>query len=212
MDDIAQQTYINRPKVAVLVEYVKNHSNAKFSIVTEHYAIGYIIHGNCRIHSDSNCFDIPEQCLYVLERGRHIIENKTDCNGLFEQVVMHLDRDEVTSQYGSDDENRRLESVVIGAVAENLTLDELAERCYVSEATVRNWMAKKLIPAAKVHIIREMVKELPLVMPGRVQVEEETKITLSLDAATRAALEKRAFAQGKTLSEFLADEVPRLGN
>ena len=61
-------------------------------------------------------------------------------------------------------------------------------------------------------IIREMVKELPLVMPGRVQVEEETKITLSLDAATRAALEKRAFAQGKTLSEFLADEVPRLGN
>ena len=29
----------------------------------------------------------------------------------------------------------------------------LAEQCFVSEATVRNWMARKVIPAAKVHII-----------------------------------------------------------
>ena len=45
-----------------------------------------------------------------------------------------------------------------------------------------------------------------------IKVEEETKITLSLDAGTRSLLEKRAFAQGKTLTEFLADEVPKLGN
>ena len=96
--------------------------------------------------------------------------------------------------------------------ANNYSYAWLAERCYVSESTVRNWMAKKQIPAAKVHIIREMVKELPLVLPKRVQVEEETKITLSLDAGTRSLLEKRAFAQGKTLTEFLADEVPKLGN
>ena len=96
--------------------------------------------------------------------------------------------------------------------ANNYSYAWLAERCYVSESTVRNWMAKKQIPAAKVHIIREMVKELPLVLPRRVQVEEETKITLSLDASTRSLLEKRAFAQGKTLTEFLADEVPKLGN
>ncbi len=95
--------------------------------------------------------------------------------------------------------------------ANNYSYAWLAERCYVSESTVRNWMAKKQIPAAKVHIIREMVKELPLVLPKRVQVEEETKITLSLDAGTRSILEKRAFAQGKTLTEFLADEVPKLG-
>ena len=112
----------------------------------------------------------------------------------------------------TQDQTEFKKSIKIWLKANNHDYAWLAERCYVSEATVRNWMAKKLIPAAKVHIIREMVKELPLVLPGRVQVEEETKITLSLDAATRAALEKRAFAQGKTLSEFLADEVPRLGN
>ena len=88
----------------------------------------------------------------------------------------------------------------------------LAERCFVTEATVRNWMAKKPIPAAKEHIIRELIKQLPLTLPSRVQVEEETLITLKLDPDTRKVLEKKAFAQGKTLKEFLADEVPRLGN
>lgn len=110
------------------------------------------------------------------------------------------------------DQNELKKSIKIWLKANNYSYAWLAERCYVSEATVRNWMARKQIPAAKEHIIREMVKELPLVLPGRVQVEEETKITLSLDSATRAALEKRAFAQGKTLSEFLADEISRMSN
>ena len=95
--------------------------------------------------------------------------------------------------------------------ANNYSYAWLAEKCFVTEATVRNWMARKLIPAAKEHIIREMMKELPLSLPSRVQVKEETLVTLSLDPTTRKQLEKKAFAQGKTLSEFLADEVPRLG-
>jgi len=95
--------------------------------------------------------------------------------------------------------------------ANNYSYAWLAEKCFVTEATVRNWMARKLIPVAKEHIIREMMKELPLSLPSRVQVKEETLVTLSLDPSTRKALEKKAFAQGKTLAEFLADEVPRLG-
>ena len=95
--------------------------------------------------------------------------------------------------------------------ANNYSYAWLAEKCYVTETTVRNWMARKQIPAAKEHIIREMMKELPLALPSRVQVTEETRVTLSLDPATRKVLEKKAFAQGKTLAEFLADEVPRLG-
>lgn len=95
--------------------------------------------------------------------------------------------------------------------ANNYSYAWLAEKCFVTESTVRNWMARKLIPAAKVHIIRELMKEVPLSLPSRVQVREETLITLSLDPVTRKMLEKKAFAQGKTLSEFLADEVPHLG-
>ncbi len=94
--------------------------------------------------------------------------------------------------------------------ANNFDYAWLAERCYVTEATVRNWMAQKSIPAAKEHIIRGLIKQLPLTPPSRVHVEEETLITLKLDPDTRKVLEKKAFAQGKTLKEFLADEVPRL--
>ena len=85
-------TTTNLPaKAAILFEYIKNSSDSVSTVATDYYAIGYIMHGNCRIHTNMRCIDIPEQCLYVLERGRHIIENNADCNGLFEQVVMHLD-------------------------------------------------------------------------------------------------------------------------
>lgn len=96
--------------------------------------------------------------------------------------------------------------------ANNYSYAWLAGKCFVTEATVRNWMARKVIPASKEFIIRELMKDMPLSLPSRVQVTEETHVTLSLDANTRRVLEKKAFAQGKTLSEFLADEVPRLGD
>lgn len=94
--------------------------------------------------------------------------------------------------------------------ANNYSYSWLAERCYVSEATVRNWMARKTIPAAKEYIIRELIKQLPLSLPTSVKVQEETLITLNIDADTRRALEKRAFSKGMTLTEFLADAVEQL--
>lgn len=87
--------------------------------------------------------------------------------------------------------------------ANNYSYAWLAERCYVTEATVRNWMARKSIPEAKAHIIRELIKQVPLTLPGRVRVQEETRVTIEMDQETRRLLEKRAFAQGKTLPSSL---------
>ena len=42
--------------------------------------------------------------------------------------------------------------------ANNFDYAWLAERCFVTEATVRNWMAQKPIPAAKEHIIADSPK------------------------------------------------------
>lgn len=94
--------------------------------------------------------------------------------------------------------------------ANNYSYSWLAEKCFVSEATVRNWMARKSIPAAKEYIIRELIKQLPLSLPSTVKVQEETLITLNLNAETRQLLEKRAFAKGLTLTEFLAESVSQL--
>lgn len=88
----------------------------------------------------------------------------------------------------------------------------LAEKSFVSESTVRNWMAQKSIPKAKEHIIRQLMKETPIVMPqaqpsSAVEVRSETILTLKLDTDTRRRLEDKAFAQGCTLEEFLSRMV-----
>ncbi len=87
----------------------------------------------------------------------------------------------------------------------------LAQQCYVSETTVRNWMAKKPIPKAKAHIIRELIAQSPVLMPAStIDVSLQTHITIKLDRDVTKKLEDRAFAQGLTLEEFLTKAVGEL--
>lgn len=51
--------------------------------------------------------------------------------------------------------------------ARGLDYKWLAEKCFVSEVTVYNWMAKKRIPEVKEHIIRSLMAELPVTLPVR---------------------------------------------
>lgn len=88
----------------------------------------------------------------------------------------------------------------------------LAENCYVSESTVRNWMARKSIPKAKEHIIRQLIAQKPVLMPQppAVDVMSETILTLKLDSDSRRKLEDKAFSQGLTLEELLRRTVSGL--
>lgn len=87
----------------------------------------------------------------------------------------------------------------------------LAENCYVSESTVRNWMARKSIPRAKEHIIRQLIAQKPVLMPQpSVDVTSETILKLKLDSDTRRKLEEKAFSQGLTLEELLCRTVTEL--
>lgn len=87
----------------------------------------------------------------------------------------------------------------------------LAQQCYVSETTVRNWMAKKPIPKAKAHIIRELVSKNPVVMPETpIDVSLQTHVTIKLDREVTRRLEEKAFSQGLTLEEFLSKTMAEL--
>lgn len=167
----------NQPKAALLFEYIKSSSNTTSSIATEHYAIGYILHGNCSVHTDCRSFDIPEQCLYVLERGRHIIENRPDCNGVFEQIVMHLNSDDISPENMADADDSRLESVVMGAVVENLTLDELAEKCFVSVSTFKRRFRKRFsMPPHQWFVIRKLDLAYRMILATDVPVTEIARL------------------------------------
>lgn len=82
----------------------------------------------------------------------------------------------------------------------------LAEKCFVSEVTVYNWMAKKRIPEVKEHIIRSLMAELPVTLPS-VKVETESRVILQLPSDVQAALERKALDSKMTLTDFLATKI-----
>ena len=86
----------------------------------------------------------------------------------------------------------------------------LATHCFVTETTVRNWMAKKSIPAAKCHIINSLMRDIPLSLGTRVAVNEETHIKLRLSSDARQRLDEKAAQQGKSLVVYLADAISEL--
>lgn len=86
------------------------------------------------------------------------------------------------------------------------TTNGLAEKCFVSEVTVYNWMAKKRIPEVKEHIIRSLMAELPVTLPS-VKVETESRVILQLPSDVQAALERKALDSKMTLTDFLATKI-----
>ena len=90
--------------------------------------------------------------------------------------------------------------------ARGLDYKWLAEKCFVSEVTVYNWMAKKRIPEVKEHIIRSLMAELPVTLPS-VKVETESRVILQLPSDVQAALERKALDSKMTLTDFLATKI-----
>ena len=84
----------------------------------------------------------------------------------------------------------------------------LSEQCGVTEATVRNWMAKKTIPAVKAAIIRSVIKDLPMIAPRpSMTVREKTIIELTLTPEMRQALEAKAVPLGMSVSAFIEEQL-----
>jgi transcriptional regulator with XRE-family HTH domain len=61
----------------------------------------------------------------------------------------------------------------------NKTYADVAEACYVTEATVRNWMAKKKIPIAKLMLIEQLITsaEIDTVAISKEETTTATAIT-----------------------------------
>lgn len=61
----------------------------------------------------------------------------------------------------------------------NKTYADVAEACYVTESTVRNWMAKKKIPIAKVRLIEQLIdtEVVTAISIGKEEVTTVTSIT-----------------------------------
>lgn len=123
----------------IKVEHTTSNRNSVNEYATERYAIGYILQGKCRIMHDREWYEVDEQSVYLIEQGHNTIEHLTGCTGCFEELVIYFDGDIVKPCSHIDDaqsEHRFLRTVMCG-IPTNLTIDQLAEQCFVSSSTFK---------------------------------------------------------------------------
>lgn len=80
----------------------------------------------------------------------------------------------------------------------------LADRCYVSEATVRNWMSRRDIPLSKRDIIRRLMSQDSGSVSGApIEVEAETHVSIKLPSEFCKNIEMKAKQQHLCLEAFI---------
>lgn len=95
--------------------------------------------------------------------------------------------------------------------AKGLDYAWLAEKCYVSESTVRNWMARRAIPLVKQDIIRNLIEREPIVTRSfPIEVKSETFVSIHLASEVRQSLESKAAMKGLSLEQYLLDSLTEL--
>ena len=94
----------------------------------------------------------------------------------------------------------------------------MADRCGVSEITVRNWMSQKNIPPLKQQLIERVMVQLPSyevsgaqVVPG-VSVNASLSLTVQLAPDMYKRLTERAMAAGLTPEALVAQTIAELVN
>lgn len=94
----------------------------------------------------------------------------------------------------------------------------MADRCGVSEITVRNWMSRKIIPPLKKQLIERAMAQLPalpagdgsgIAMPG-VAVNAMIALTIQLAPQLYQRLTERALAVGSTPENLVAQTIAEL--
>ena len=108
---------------------------------------------------------------------------------------MHLDKSDIAPENINEDNDKRLESVVMGAVAENLTLEELAERCFVSVSTFKRRFRKRFsLPPHKWFIIRKLDLAYRMILATDVAITEVARLSGFTNSSHFIAAFKRRYS------------------
>ena len=120
------------------IEHIRQHRNTEISINEDHYAVGYILRGSCRISSAEGTLHYDEHTPYIIDRGEHTIECRTSACGIFEQVIIHFyDTPNNVEESVPTSEIVRFDHAVLSSLTTNLSIEQLAERCCISLSTFK---------------------------------------------------------------------------
>ena len=94
----------------------------------------------------------------------------------------------------------------------------LAEQCFVSEGSVKNWFSKCNIPPVKLALIKKLMKEPNPVIsdfanpPALPETELKNKLFITLDPETQTLLETQAHLNGMNLTVYCSLILERAVN
>ena len=99
-------------------------------------AVGCIINGSCKLRQDGALRVIPERMLYVIDQHTESVENITNKEGSFEQVLFVVESNSGTTSTSSR-ERERFTNAIMQGIVYNLSIEELATMCCYSVSTFK---------------------------------------------------------------------------
>lgn len=106
-------------------------------------AVGCIISGSCRLHHNGELRVISERELYVIDNETQSVENFTNSEGTFEQVLLRINLPgESSDVMVSHRERERFDNAILQGIVANLSIEELAAMCCYSVSTFKRRFSK----------------------------------------------------------------------
>lgn len=99
-------------------------------------AVGCIINGSCKLRQDGALRVIPERMLYVIDKHTESVENISNKEGSFEQVLFVVESNSGTTSTSSR-ERERFTNAIMQGIVYNLSIEELATMCCYSVSTFK---------------------------------------------------------------------------
>ena len=135
MDRIEQ---MNSPLCGAMIEYISRSCDTTEELVTEGYDIICVLSGSCSFDNGGELHYIYDNDIHIFGRGRRTVTNRVGSDGVFRDIIIHLDRDKLFGRVRhSSREQKRFEEAILKGISSNISIDELADICCLSASTFK---------------------------------------------------------------------------
>lgn len=133
-------TSAEKHKIEIHYERLNNHTSSYITV--SHVMVGYVTRGFLIYKSRKGVLHVKTGEFYTLTPDCYMVLKQADSIGVFEHVIMHIDRRALISREFADvlyidPEVERMDRAIIEGITENLSIDDLAAICCMTSSTFK---------------------------------------------------------------------------
>lgn len=130
--------HMNTPFCGAVIEYISRSSDTTEELVTSGYDIMCVLSGSSSFDDAGVERRVYENEIHIFGRGRHLISNRVGSDGVFRDILIHIDADKLFGRVRhSSREQERFEEAILKGLSSNISIDELADICCLSASTFK---------------------------------------------------------------------------